>query len=1052
MEKELLLACKEILTKNDLEVSDKILKSLEEEGLKVEFYQKNLAPYLKIYSTKKRIISQIFPILHDTGLIIIDDISYDITIDNKKIYIYRFLLQNNPLEIKNREKNLTNILELAISQKILPRCPLYSLALKENLSSKEITLLRALIKYENQLVVEFNQNSIINTFLNHSCSAKSLVELFIAKFDPTIKNRKNIIKNIEEKIEECFKKVDNITEDKIIRILYQIIQSTTRTNFFLNKETISFKVDISNLEDFLLGIQPKLEIYVYHRFFNGVHLRMSKISRGGIRWSDRFDDFREEIKSLMSTQEAKNAIIVPSGAKGGFVIYKDKLSFNEFKNYYTLFIDALLDLIDNPNQSKDKRVISYDDNDFYFVVAADKGTASMSDIANSIAINKNFWLYDAFASGGSSGYSHKELGVTAKGAWKSVARFFIEKGIDIYKDKISVVGIGSMRGDVFGNGMLINPNILLLAAISHSEIFIDPNPDPEVAYKERLRLFRENKNWSEYNKNLISKGGGVFKRNQRNIELTPQIQKLLKTKKVSMSGEELAKRVLMTNVDLLYFGGVGTYVKSSEELNIYIGDKENEGVRINANDLRCFAVCEGGNLGFTQKARIEYAKNGGKINLDSIDNSAGVDTSDHEVNLKIVLNSLKKKGVINEEERIKTLKNLTDKVLNSVFWTNYHQSLAISLDEIRSSKNLSNFIKSIEVLENSIKIFKRRDFDIPKPADFETILTKDNTIVRPILGILLSYSKILIKQVLLNSQFLDTPLAQHYFFKYFPKSFVSLYEKEVNLHPLKREITATVIANYIINNTGSSFIVDFEELKEEGFIKKIESYLIMNRLLDTNDIRYEIYRNDFLIDTKKQYQLLLSLEEMIDFSVRWMIKKENKIDPILLLSYKQELKELLIKAKKRVNIINITPIQEINIFFSFQEYLKFTAAAIDIKQKTTLSFSKVAKLFFLIIDRFKINELLDAIKEYKPISKNEHLVKKELEELVEYFVVKMGIKNLKYSSFSEDIEEHFKNFLENNYKHYQKVLDEIKEFEDKKNPTLALLSHLVNSLVLSIIY
>ncbi|HIE35030.1 MAG TPA: glutamate dehydrogenase, partial [Campylobacterales bacterium] len=623
---------------------------------------------------------------------------------------------------------------------------------------------------------------------------------------------------------------------------------------------------------------------------------------------------------------------------------------------------------------------------------------------------------------------------------------------DIYKDKISVVGIGSMRGDVFGNGMLINPNILLLAAISHSEIFIDPNPDPEVAYKERLRLFRENKNWSEYNKNLISKGGGVFKRNQRNIELTPQIQKLLKTKKVYMSGEELAKRVLMTNVDLLYFGGVGTYVKSSEELNIYIGDKENEGVRINANDLRCFAVCEGGNLGFTQKARIEYAKNGGKINLDSIDNSAGVDTSDHEVNLKIVLNSLKKKGVINEEERIKTLKNLTDKVLNSVFWTNYHQSLAISLDEIRSSKNLSNFIKSIEVLENSIKIFKRRDFDIPKPADFETILTKDNTIVRPILGILLSYSKILIKQVLLNSQFLDTPLAQHYFFKYFPKSFVSLYEKEVNLHPLKREITATVIANYIINNTGSSFIVDFEELKEEGFIKKIESYLIMNRLLDTNDIRYEIYRNDFLIDTKKQYQLLLSLEEMIDFSVRWMIKKENKIDPILLLSYKQELKELLIKAKKRVNIINITPSQEINIFFSFQDYLKFTAAAIDIKQKTTLSFSKVAKLFFLIIDRFKINELLDAIKEYKPISKNEHLVKKELEELVEYFVVKMGIKNLKYSSFSEDIEEHFKNFLENNYKHHQKVLDEIKEFEDKKNPTLALLSHLVNSLVLSIIY
>ncbi len=1057
MQEKLLDACKNILSAADLEISKDTLNELEKKRFIVTFYEKDQNSFLKIFSKERLILSEIIPILHDIGLKVIEETTFSLPVGKEKIEVIRFLLDiKDKHNLQTSQENIKNVIEKALTKEILSRCKLYSLTLKENLGIDEIRLLRALVAYENQIVLEFNEVAITKTFLKYHHIIKTLIDFFKIKFEPKIKNRKRELEEKKREIETLLKNIENINEDKIIRILYKIIDCSLRTNYFLQKETISIKIDTKSLEEYLLGIQPSIEIFVYHDRFNGVHLRMSKVSRGGLRWSDRHEDFREEIKSLMSTQEAKNAIIVPSGAKGGFVIYKDKkeLSYEEFKTYYSFFIDSLLDLIDNKVKDKvvkNRNIIAYDKEDFYFVVAADKGTASMSDVANEIAIKRGFWLGDAFASGGSTGYSHKELGVTAKGAWKSVSRFFIEKGIDIYKDQITVVGIGSMRGDVFGNGMLINPNILLIGAVSHNEIFIDPNPDPKIAYEERLRLFKKGAHWSEYDKNKISEGGGVFKRNEKSIKLSPQIQKLLKTKKSSLSGEELAKKILTLKVDLLYNGGVGTYVKSSEELNIYLSDKENEGVRINASDLKCYAVCEGGNLGFTQKARIEYARNGGKINLDSIDNSAGVDTSDHEVNIKIVLNSLKNKNIINEEERIQTLKNLTDKVLNSVFWNNYLQSLAITLDEIRSSKNLGKFIKSVEILEKNVKIFKRRDFHVPKPSDFETVLTKEKTIVRPVLGILLSYSKIFVKQMLLKSSFLDTPFVQHYLYKYFPKSLVSLYEKEVDSHPLKREIAATVIANKIINNTGCSFIVDYESLGDSGFIQKIESYLIINRLLNANDIRYEIYRSDFTLPVKQQYQLLFALEETINFSVNWMIKKDAKIDPLFILSYKQELSELLKKAQIKLKTKEITSNEKINAFFSLQDYLKFTAAAIYLKQETPLDFSSVAKLFFHIIDRFKINEILDALDSYRPLFENEYKVKKELEQLIEFFVTKLAQKILKFTRTDEDIEERFKNFLKNEYKNSQNVLREVDMFCNLKNHDLTALTHIVNLLVISIV-
>ncbi len=1054
-ENRLLITCKSLINQDELNIKEDLAIYLEKNEIKVEFNKSESKNFLKIYSLKKLTLSNIIPLLHDFGFTIIEEISFKTTFNKKDIFINKFLISTQE-DIKSKEENITHILQKALKNEILNRCALYALALKENMNEREISLLRAIIRYENQLVLEFNLQRVMKTFLKYPFLAKSLIELFKAKFDPSIKNRNSLIKQLKDSIENYLKQIHNTLEDKIIRIVYIIIQNSLRTNFFLNKESISFKINTSKLDSFLTGIQPKIEAFVYHKDFNGIHLRMSKVSRGGIRWSDRLDDFREEIKSLMSTQEAKNAIIVPSGAKGGFVIYKDKkdLSFKEFKRYYSLFIDALLDLVDNKkdrNIVKPKDIIAYDEDDFYFVVAADKGTASMSDTANEIAIKRDFWLGDAFASGGSKGYNHKELGVTAKGAWRSVARFFIEKGIDIYKDEITVVGIGSMRGDVFGNGMLINPNIKLLGAISHNEIFIDPNPNPKVAYEERLRLFKEGKSWDSYDKSKISKGGGVFRRDEKDIKLSPEIKGLLKTKKDILSAEELAKRLLKLKIDLLYNGGVGTYVKSSEEENIYISDKQNENVRVDANKLRCFAVCEGGNLGFTQKARIEYARNGGKINLDSIDNSAGVNTSDHEVNLKIILNSLKEKNIINEEERTKTLKNLTDTVLNSVYWDNYLQSLSISLDEIRSSKDLEIFIKTVEVLEKNIKIFKRKDFDIPKSKDFETILTNQNSIVRPILGILLSYSKIFIKQILLNSQFLETNFAKHYLYKYFPKSFGALYGAEIEEHPLKKEIIATVISNKIINFTGSSFVADFEELQEDGFLKKIESYLAINKILNANDIRYELYRNDFKISSNIQYELLLNLEDVIDFNTDWMVKKEKKIDLISILNYKDELEQVIDKSKEKISIKKITSNEKIDLFFSLLDYLKFIAISIDIKQESNESFYEIAKLFYLIIEKFKINSILEKIKNYKAISKYEHRFKKESEQLIKFFISSIVKNALNFPRKDENIEHRFEEFLKNSYKDINKLKKELDEFCNKKEVNLIEISHIINSLVLLVI-
>ncbi len=1052
--------CSSLLSPDDLTISDELFTQIQQEAIVTKIINSKNTSYINIYASSQLFLSAIVPILHDFGFEIVDEVSYTLFIKKQTIYITRFNLQvEDKKKILQSKENIQQVISDALNGVIFSRCQLFSLVYNEDLSIRKIMLLRALIEYINQSIISLNIATIIHTVTSYSAIAKLFVEYFSVKFDPKLHKREKLMDEFEVIIEEKIKEVPNITDDKILKLMYALIQNITRTNYFFDREAIAFKIDAKKYFENAKGLQPNIEAFVYHIDFSGIHLRMSKISRGGIRWSERAEDYRQEIKSLMITQEGKNAIIIPDGAKGGFIIHKNSAEITKeiFQDIYTNYINNMLDLVDNMIDGKivvDENIVAYDGEDAYFVIAADKGTASMSDVANKIAKQRNYWLGDAFASGGSNGFSHKELGITARGAMVSSERFFIEKGIDIKKDSVSVVGIGSMKGDVFGNGLLYSEHFKLLAAISHKEIFIDPDPDIKVSYQERQRLFHaKNGGWSAYDKKLISEGGGVFLRSQKTIELSSEIKKLLGTSRKSMSGEELAKQVLKMKVDLLFNGGVGTYFKSSEENNLDLGDKQNESVRLDAEELRAKVVCEGGNLGFTQKARIEYAKSGGKINIDGIDNAAGVNTSDHEVNLKILLNILKSKNLLTQKEVDKTLQDLTQQVVNLVLWSNYHQALAISLDAKLSKNYLDEFLLTMEVLENNITSFSRKDFYIPKNESIAEVLCPDGYLVRPVLASLLLYSKIFLKNILLRSNVIDEAFALQYLFKYFPKSFVSAYEEEITHHPLRREIIATMIADKIINLQGVTFISHYKESNHEKFLLKIKSYLIVNQLFGANDIRYEIYRNDFVMSVQQQYKLMSEIERTLNFATKWILKyfNKHKMDVNHILDYKESLFEILNKINDK-NIVNIIDgNHQFNLFFSAIDYLRFAVAAIMVKETSSYSFNDVAVTFYLVVSEFKILQMIASLDNIEITTENEKILRHQLMEYIEYIVVKFTEEILKFQRADETPLEAFNSYFKTEVESYESIKEQIEKFTQKDSKDMRDISITVNQIMTSLI-
>ncbi len=848
--------------------------------------QKNSLLHLRLYQYENPIpLSDILPILENLGLRTLNERPYEIKLKNKIFWISDFLVEplvEKKLDIQKIKPIFSEAFK-KICQGRAENDELNKLVFNALLNSREIAILRAYSEYLQQTGFRFSQQYIKHTVTEHAVISKKLVRLFQMRFDWNHPRKKSQAP-CEKKILELLDDIKSLSEDQIMRKFYQLIKATVRTNYYQThegkeKDTIAFKLQSRDIPDLPLPY-PLFEIFVYSPKFIAIHLRSTKVSRGGIRWSDRREDLRTEILGLMKAQRVKNAVIVPSGAKGGFVL-KDKNKIPDLKlviECYQLFIRSLLDLTDNIIKNepvRPKEVICYDDFDPYLVVAADKGTGSFSDIANGIAKEYRFWLGDAFASGGITGYNHKEMGITARGAWESIRRHFREININVNKDNFTVVGIGDMGGDVFGNGMLYSPHIRLIAAFNGTEIFIDPDPDAEISYQERLRLFKsKDSSWKNYNPKLISVGGGVINRGNKSVTLTSAMKKCLDTDRTTLTPDELVREILKAPVTLLYNGGIGTYVKASYEKNDDVLDKENDFCRINGNELRCLVVGEGGNLGFTQLGRIEYAMQNGLINTDFIDNSAGADCSDHEVNIKILLDKLETAKKITAKERNALLSKMKDEVADLVLRDNYSQALTLSLSTSRSVNNTGLYQSFMHYLESLDEMDRAVEF-LPDDKNIVERKAAKLGLTAPEIAVLLAYSKIHIKNEILKSTLPEDP----YFFKMlqeeFPKTLRKKYHAFMKKHRLHREIIATQMANKIVNEMGVTFVFRIQSELGAKPSDVIRAYAISTQIFESEQIERLIETLSFKVPAKLQYDLLHHIRNLINLSTRWFLRANH---------------------------------------------------------------------------------------------------------------------------------------------------------------------------------
>ncbi len=862
------------------------------------------------------------------------------------------------------------------------------LVLGAGLAWHEVMILRAYAKYLQQIHFRYTKVYIEKTLVNNSAVTKILVELFKNLHNPKKENKKPIEK-IEREIGKMLEAIASLEEDHIIRQFWALIKATLRTNYFQlstdkkPKEYLALKFNSQAIPELPLPI-PLYEIFVYSPQFEGIHLRSSNVARGGIRWSERPEDFRTEILGLMKAQKVKNAIIVPSGAKGGFVL-KHLAQFTretlqaEVVRCYKLFISGLLDLTDNIKEKSfihPKNVVCYDDFDPYLVVAADKGTAAFSDLANEIAKSYDFWLGDAFASGGANGYDHKKIGITARGAWESVKRHFRELDIDVTSTDISVVGIGDMSGDVFGNGMIYTKHIKLVAAFDHRHIFIDPNPDPKISYYERVRIFNlSTSSWEDYNKKLISRGGGVFSRDLKSIPLNAQIKKLLAVDAKALAPNDLICAVLKAPVQLLFNGGIGTYVKASTESHTDVGDRSNDYCRVNGDELRCKVVCEGGNLGFTQLGRVEYALGGGIINTDFIDNSAGVDCSDHEVNLKILLDHQVEAGQLSVKKRDQLLVEVTNDVAEHVLRDNYAQALLMSYSAHRAKENIALYTSYIKEL-NAQGILDRKVEFLPDDKRLIERKAAGEGLTRPELAVLVAYSKIHIKNEILNSNLPEDPFLMRIVETAFPDSIAKKYKAVMNNHRLCREIIATQLSNQVVNETGITFVYRMQMETSATVAEIVRANVFATRVFETNEVQKLVQRLDFKIKMDEQYSMMYNIRYFINLAARWFlnsshvnqnleplikhfstqIKAIESMIPVLMGGVTKQYLESLIKQFVAAGLSKETA-THIATYRAIYSGLNI----VEVATKHNFDLIKVAKMYFAVGEQFNLMWFRDQI-------------------------------------------------------------------------------------------
>ncbi|MCL6414495.1 NAD-glutamate dehydrogenase [Aestuariirhabdus sp. Z084] len=767
-----------------------------------------------------------------------------------------------------------------------------SLILSAGLSWRQCTIARALSKYLTQAQVSFSQHYMEQTLGRNSTITSLLIELFETRFAPHQEATDEIINALQEQIEAALNDVANLDEDRILRHFLSVIIAMLRTNYYQLDEQqqpkgyLSFKLDPEQIPALPLP-RPRFEIFVYSPWVEGVHMRGGKVARGGLRWSDRREDFRTEILGLVKAQMVKNAVIVPSGAKGGFVAKQLPESGSredvqkEVIHCYQTFIRGLLDITDNLQGDKiipPALTQRYDEDDPYLVVAADKGTATFSDIANEIAQQYQFWLDDAFASGGSYGYDHKKMGITARGAWESVKRLFNEKGRDCQSEPFTCVGIGDMSGDVFGNGMLLSRQTRLLAAFNHLHIFIDPDPQAEPSWQERKRLFElPRSSWADYDTKLISKGGGIFDRSAKSITLSKAARDVLNIEQQKLTPSELIQHLLQAPVDLLWNGGIGTYVKASHESHTDAGDRANDAVRIDGNQLRCQIVGEGGNLGFTQAARVEFARNGGLITTDAIDNSGGVDCSDHEVNIKILLGQVLANDDITLKQRNTLLASMTDDVAQLVLDNNYQQARILSLGTYFSSAHLADHIRLINQLEREGRLRRKLEF-LPNDEQLQEREAQAEGLSRPELSVLLAYSKIKLYEELLDSGVCADEAMERRIQAYFPQALNEQYPNLIGKHPLKAEIIATHLTNEIGNSMGAAFWPHISDESSRGAGEIIRAYSAAREIFSIDTLWHQLEQVSGSLVHEIQTELFYQLQQLTERVTLWLLRNNSAIN------------------------------------------------------------------------------------------------------------------------------------------------------------------------------
>ena len=869
---------------------------------------------LKLFSSDDVLLSDVLPTLEHLGAKVADERPYEITpADRGSAWIYDFGLQADADNLE-RVRDLLHHAFLGVWRGELEDDGLNGLVLAASLTGRQVSIIRAVAKYLRQGGIGFSDAYIERTVTGHPEIARLLTELLGARLDPDRGNRERA-EQLATNIEEALDAVPSLDEDRILRSFLSVVRAIVRTNAFQTNVDgkphpyLSFKLDSAQIPVLPLP-RPQFEIFVYSPRVEAVHLRGGKVARGGIRWSDRREDFRTEILGLMKAQMVKNALIVPVGAKGGFVLKRPPTDGGrealqqEAIGCYRTFLSGMLDVTDNIVDGEvvaPRQVVRYDADDPYLVVAADKGTATFSDIANEISASYNFWLGDAFASGGSQGYDHKQMGITARGAWESVKRHFRELGIDIQTTDFTAVGIGDMSGDVFGNGMLLSRHTRLIAGFNHMHVFIDPDPDAERSYEERQRLFELPRSaWSDYDDSLISEGGGVYSRSAKSIRLSEQAREALNIETEKLAPNDLIQAILKARVDLLFNGGIGTYVKASTESNSDVGDKANDVLRVDARSLRCKVVGEGGNLGFTQRARIEFALSGGpehkggRINTDAIDNVAGVNTSDHEVNIKILLDGLVHEGDMTFKQRNELLAEMTDAVGRQVLYGSYTQNQAISLALAQAAPMVDVHARLIRNLEQNAGLNRALEF-LPSDETIDDRKAAHQGLVAPELAVIMAYQKIHLYQQLLESDLPEDGFLAHDLERYFPEplgpgasrppasnggagwagaesSGKDRFSEQMRRHRLKREIIATVVANQLVDRAGTTFA--FRLTEETGALPAVlaRAYAAAREVLDMRSYWEAVEALDNRVSAQTQLDMLIEGRRLVERSTRWLVR------------------------------------------------------------------------------------------------------------------------------------------------------------------------------------